>query len=65
MALLLGFLLRSGSLPVLPEELCPLSGTPAPEAAWVQLWEPLEPRREAICRLGRVFVRLGLGLSDV
>ena len=34
-------------------------------AAGVRLWEALEPCREDIYRLGRVFVRLGLGLSDV
>ncbi|KAG2657722.1 hypothetical protein PVAP13_1KG195905 [Panicum virgatum] len=34
-------------------------------AAGVRLREALVPLREAICRLGRVFVRLGLGLSDV
>ena len=38
---------------------------PAPAAAGVRLWEPLESRQEAICRSGRVFVRLGLGLSDI
>ena len=44
---------------------CPLGSPPASGDAEVRLWEALELRWEDICRLGRVFVRLGLGLSDV
>ena len=68
MVLLLGFLLRSGSLLVLHEE-----GSVRAHFA-VLLRQGLQSSDcgrllnyvgEAICRLDRVFVRLGLGLSDV
>ena len=42
---------------------CPLGWTPVPATAGFRMREALVTLREAICKLGRVFVRLGL--SDV